>query len=159
MNKKHFVAKNYIESLPYKLELTARVSTLFGKHLYKDILKNPLDMDEFIILDTLLLNPGISQSDVARLVLKGKAHAGKILCGMEEKGYIKRIIAENKNMMIKQTEITEKGMQLYNETRPKVIDYAGKIMGNFSSDEIATFKKLLDKFRNSLLAIEDVNLK
>lgn len=151
--------KHFIESLPYSLELTGRISNLLARNFHKNELKNSIGPDEFIILNTIIVNPGISQSEIARLTLKGKAHAGKILTAMEKKGYIKRTPVCHENSLIKKTEITEMGLERYNEMRPKILEAFQNILKPFSKDEIKIFKQLLLKYRNSLLETVDVNIK
>lgn len=143
----------YIESLPYKLKETARISELMGRNFYKNYVENIsiLELDEFNILSHIKSVPNLSQSDLAKLVYKGKAHVGKILNEMEEKGYIKRILSTQNNMMVKYTTITNKGTKLYNETNEAFRKLGTSTLEEFTDEEITTFIALLDKFKQTIL--------
>ena len=83
----------YVDNVFYKLDQTARVAELMARNCYKfyqDSDKPILDLDEFKILSHIMDAPNLSQSDISKLVYKGKAHVGKILNGLESKHYIKR---------------------------------------------------------------------
>ncbi len=143
----------YIESLPYKLGETARISELMARNFYKNYVEKVciLEIDEFMILSHICAQPNLSQSDIAKLLYKGKAHIGKILNEMEQKGYIKRIINTSQNMMIKNTFITKKGQKLYDETNEAFRQLGTNILNEFSYDEIGEFIRLLDKFKATIL--------
>lgn len=144
----------YVESVPYKLAETCRISELMARNYYKDFVigeKCLLDLDEFKILAHIISNPNLSQSDISKLVYKGKAHVGKILNEMEQKGYIKRVLSTNKNMMVKHTVLTEYGEKLYNETNEMFRKLGSNVLDPFSDKEIETFLYLLEKFKNSIL--------
>ena len=66
-------AKFYIDSFPYEIELTARVCHENARRLFESC-TSEISLDEFTVLDTLIAKSGLSQADLARLILKGKAH-------------------------------------------------------------------------------------
>ncbi len=107
----------YTESLPYEIEKTARLLQISAKYTFANKIKCDIAHDEFVILDTLINNPGISQSDLSKLVLKGRSHTSKILASLEKKEYIIRTQGTKNGKMIYLMSITEKGLQLYNEVR------------------------------------------
>ena len=135
----------FIEGLPYKLAETARISELMARSYYKNYVKSILDLEEFIILSHILSNPDLSQSDLSKLVYKGKAHVGKILNDMEQKGYITRIVSTHNNMMIKRTSLTEQGKKLYDETNEAFRQLGKRVLAEFSDSEIEEFIYLLEK--------------
>lgn len=148
-----------LDSLPFKLSQTARVAELLGRNYYKKYIKDKksiLEIDEFFILSFILKNPYASQSDISKMVYKGKAHIGKILASMEDKGYITRSLNINNNIMIKTPNITDKGMQLYRETDKAFIQLAKDTFSLFTDDEIKTLNKLLDKCKNSMLEKSEI---
>lgn len=146
----------FIEGLPYKLAETARISELMARNYYKNYVKSILDIDEFRILCHILSNPDLSQSDLAKLVYKGKAHIGKILNEMEQKGFITRTISTHNNMMVKRTALTDKGITVYNETNEAFRQLGSKILADFSDEEMETFLKLLDKLKNKILENSEI---
>lgn len=143
----------YLTAVPHLLAETARLSELAARKFYKDCVKKVgiLELDEFIIICHIIANPKLSQSDLSKLLYKGKAHVGKILTVMEEKGYIKRIITTNNNIMVKYTEITEKGMLLYQISDERFSKMDSTIFDQFTQDEIVVFTTLLNKLQSSIL--------
>lgn len=107
----------YTECLPYEIEKTARLLQLSAKHVFNNKIKCNISHDEFVILDTLINNPGISQSDLSKMVLKGRSHTGKILSSLETKKYVTRSQGTKNGKMIYQINITESGLALYEEVR------------------------------------------
>ena len=79
--------KFYINSFPYEIELTARVCHENARRLLESY-TSEVSIDEFTILDTIIAKPGLSQADLARLILKGKAHTGRFIMALEEKGLL-----------------------------------------------------------------------
>lgn len=159
MGKNEIDTIPFIEGMPYKLAETARISELMARNYYKEYVmkKSILELDEFKILSHILFNPDLSQSDLAKLVYKGKAHVGKILTEMEQKGYITRIISSHNHMMVKQTSLTEKGLHLYNETDDAFRQLGAILLKDFSDKEIDQFVYLLDKFKNKMLEHNEIN--
>jgi len=153
MMKKETGNESFLTCLPYKLAETARISELMTRNYYKECIskKGILELDEFRILSHILKNPNLSQSDLAKLEYKGKAHIGKILNSMEEQGFIKRSVSTNNNMMVKLTHITQKGMDYFEYSDEVFSALGSEIVGKFSEDEVITFMKLLDKYKDNIL--------
>ena len=141
----------FIDGLPFNIEKTARVSYLLGKSYYKDIVKSRLELVEYTILSYIISTPGLSQSDLSKLLFKGKAHIGKILNDMEDKGYIKRIASSENNILKKITKITPKGKPLSHKTHEVFKNLGEKVLEDFSKEEIETFNNLLNKYRTKIL--------
>lgn len=141
----------FIEGLPYKLAETARISELMARNYYKNYVKSILELDEFRILSHILSNPNLSQSDLSKLVYKGKAHIGKILSELEQKGFITRTITTHNNMMVKRTALTKKGMAVYKETNEAFRQLGNKVLAEFSDKEMENFIQLLGKLKNKIL--------
>ncbi|MFR1672980.1 MAG: MarR family winged helix-turn-helix transcriptional regulator [Candidatus Gastranaerophilaceae bacterium] len=141
----------FINGLPYNIEQTARISYLLGKSYYKNFVKSILELSEFTIISYILANPDASQSDLSKLLFKGKAHIGKILNEMENKGYIKRVAVTDNNIMKKLTKITSKGKKLYEDTHNEFRNLGEKILEDFTLEEMETFHRLLNKYKASIL--------
>lgn len=144
----------FIQGVPYKIAETARISELVARNYYKNYVKGVksiLELDEFRILSHIIANPDLSQSDISKLVYKGKAHVGKILTDMEQKGFITRILTTHNNMMVKQTALTEYGKKLYHETDEAFRQLSDTVLSKFSDKEIQDFLYLLDKFKSKML--------
>ena len=122
------VKKFYIESFPYEVELTARICHENAKRLLESY-TDEVSIDEFSILDTIVARPGLSQADLARLVLKGKAHTGRFIMSLEEKGFVERHVQERDSKLIKVAVVTEKGMDLYTS----IIEQMKPVIAHFES--------------------------
>ncbi len=122
------VKKFYIESFPYEVELTARICHENAKRLLESF-TDAVSIDEFSILDTIVARPGLSQADLARLVLKGKAHTGRFIMSLEEKGFVERHVQERDGKLIKVAVVTEKGMDLYTS----IIEQMKPVIAHFES--------------------------
>lgn len=146
----------FIEGLPFKLAETARISELMARNYYKNYVTSILDLDEFRILSHIIAAPSLSQSDLAKLVYKGKAHIGKILNEMEQKGLITRTLSTHNNMMVKRTSLTEQGKKLYYETDEAFRQLGTKVLAEFSDKEIDDFLYLLDKLKNKILENNEI---
>lgn len=104
--------KHYTQSLPYELELTSRVLHEAARCFFEQN-NFPVNQEEYTILDCLYMNPGIIQIELAKLILKGRAHTGKFLKSLEEKGFITRNPANQGSKIIMESAITPSGMELY----------------------------------------------
>lgn len=107
----------YTECLPYEIEKTARLLQISAKYTFNKKIKCDITHDEFVILDTLINKPGISQSDLSKLVLKGRSHTSKILSSLEKKKYITRTQSTKNGKMIYLMNITDAGLKLYEEVK------------------------------------------
>lgn len=143
--------KFYIDSFPYEIELMARVCHENAK-LHLEAITNEVTLEEFTVLDTLIARPNLSQADLSRLILKGKAHTGRFLMTLEEKGYVTRRVEERGGKLIKVSVVTEKGQELYSrvvsEFRPAVEKFEKVI----SQLEI---NKIIENLRKMRVAIEN----
>ena len=144
----------YVDNVFYKLDQTARVAELMARNCYKmyqDTDKPILDLDEFKILSHIMDDPNLSQSDIGKLVYKGKAHVGKILNELEKKNYIERELTTRNNIIIKHTVITEQGKEIYFYTDEKFKEINQNIKKMFAEEELKTLKFLLHKLKTAML--------
>ena len=117
--------EHYTKSLPYELALTSRVLLEAMVVFFKNN-EFPISPDEYVILDCLYTHPNIIQMELAKMILKGRAHTGKFLKTMEEKGLIVRTPALQGSKIIMQIEITQNGLTIYNEINKVVTSYVEK---------------------------------
>lgn len=144
----------YIDSFPYEIELTARVCHENARQLIESF-TDKVSIDEFTVLDTLIARPGLSQADLARLILKGKAHTGRFLMSLEDKGFIERHIEEKNGKLIKVSSVTPKGKKLYNgviERFKPAVEKFDKIISQEQCEMIIqnlkNFREAIEKARN-----------
>lgn len=139
----------YINSFPYEIELTARVCHENARRLLESY-TSEISIDEFTILDTIIAKPGLSQADLARLILKGKAHTGRFIMALEDKGLLERHVAERDGKLIKVADITPKGEKLYYEVLKNLKPAIEKFEKAISEEEIATVISSLRTFRQQI---------
>jgi len=104
--------EHYTQTLPYELELTSRVLHE-AMRCFFELNNFPVSQEEFIILDCLYINPDIIQMELARIILKGRAHTGKFLKSLEKKKLITRTPAKQGSKIVMQIRITKTGQELY----------------------------------------------
>lgn len=141
--------KFYINSFPYEIELTARVCHENARRLLESY-TSEISIDEFTILDTIIAKPGLSQADLARLILKGKAHTGRFIMALEDKGLLERHVAERDGKLIKVADITKKGEELYYSTLKNLKPAIEKYEATISDEEIKQVISSLRTFRQQI---------
>lgn len=147
--------KYYLESFPYEIELTARICHESAKRLLETLTKE-LSLEEFSILDTIIARPGLSQADLARLVLKGKAHTGRFIMSLESKGLVERHVKERDGKLIKTAVVTDSGMKLYekivSQMKPVIEQYESMI----SEVDIDKMVQGLQDFRKKMEKVNKI---
>ena len=91
---------HYTDSIHYELEQTSRLMKKLTNQLFEK-LGIDLTIDEYSALDTVSVNAGICQRDLAKLILKDRANTGRILNTLEQKGFITRFIDTKNNRLVK----------------------------------------------------------
>ena len=145
--------KFYIDSFPYEIELTARICHENAKRLLENCTKE-VSIDEFAVIDTLIACPGLSQADLARLILKGKAHTGRFLMALEKKGLVERHIEERDGKLIKVSTVTSKGHTLYDEVTSKFKPAITEFDKIIPEEEC---RKIIEKLKELRTSIEKVS--
>lgn len=147
--------KFYIDSFPYEIELTARICHENAKRLLERCTKE-ISIDEFTVIDTLIARPGLSQADLARLILKGKAHTGRFLMSLEAKGLVERHIEERDGKLIKVSDITEKGSALYENILSKFKPAMNEFHKVISEEDCQKIIIKLQEFRTSIEKVSKI---
>ena len=110
---------HYTDSIHYELEQTSRLMKKVTTQLFEK-LEIGLSIDEYAALDTVSVNAGICQRDLAKLILKDRANTGRILDSLEQKGFITRFIDTKNNRLVKKMGITERGLKELDTINKKV---------------------------------------
>ena len=110
---------HFTNTIFYQIELTAKYCKLLGQQVFEKY-DAGITVEEFSVLDTLSCNPQLCQRDLAKLILKDRANTGKLLDGLEKKGYIARKLSIKNNRPVKIVEITEKGIHKTEEVTSKI---------------------------------------
>lgn len=145
--------------LPYQIDYTSNFNRSFRREFQMKYISPEITPDEFAILFALNFEPDISQSELAKLLFKGKAHVGKILNDMESRGLIKRIADTRDNIIIKRNEVTQKGLDIFEKGYKEMGKIKDAMQNEFSQEEIDQLISYLTRFRKVLGSIVDVKLK
>lgn len=126
---------HYTNCFPYVLELTSRV---IQEAINRDFKKNNLEIShmEFVVLDTIYCNEGILQIDLAKKLLKTRAHTGKFLNALLDKGLIERKKAiKGSRQVIMKNYLTEKGLSVHTHCVEEIKKYIDNTLPKTLKDD------------------------
>lgn len=106
----------YEKSLVQASEMLSKAFREIAKKIHKE---NNIEIshEEYLILETIYLHPGIIQIDIAKNILMKRSYVCKFLAKLEENDYIYRENAiRGKRQIIMKNFITEKGRKIYKKT-------------------------------------------
>ena len=149
--------EHYIDCFAYELELTSRTCHEAFKSWFEENTSNMLNIDEFTIMDTLDCNKNLSQIELAKTILKGKAHTGKFLDALEGKGYITRIYDTKNSRMVKIPVMTELGKEVYQKMRHELKDLQTLVGQTISKEYEKELINTLKEFRTKINEIMKVS--
>lgn len=141
--------EHYTDSIYYQLEQTAKYCRYLGMQMFQK-LQLPVTLDEFAALDTILINEGICQRDLAKLILKDRPNTGRILNSLEKKGYIERYADTKNNRLVRKMKITEEGKRISAEVTKILKAYINKIPKVYSEEDKSKLRESIIRFRESL---------
>lgn len=141
--------EHYIESIYYQLEQTARYCRYLGSQIFQK-LDMPVSMDEFVTMDTISLNDGMCQRELAKLILKDRANTGRILNSLEEKGYIERFVDTKNNRLVRKMRLTPKGREITTKVSKVLREYIEKLPKVLSENDKFEIMESLKRFREGL---------
>lgn len=94
--------------------------------------------EEFLLLETIYLNPGIIQIDIAKKILMKRSYVCKFLTELEEKGFIHRENAiRGKRQIILKNFITERGNKIYKKVLELYTEKSEEIATDYEFEELA----------------------
>lgn len=123
---------------------------LIEYHLLEMFAKANLDLtkEQMIVLKKLSYEDGLSQNDLAFLMLRNKSSLTRLLAKMERKGYItRRLNLEDKR--VKQVFITPKGREIFGKTKPIIRDIIRQMEQHIGLEEKTHLIKILKKIQNN----------
>lgn len=141
--------EHYIESIYYQLEQTARYCRYLGSQIFQK-LDMPVSMDEFTAMDTISLNDGMCQRELAKLILKDRANTGRILNSLEEKGYIERFVDTKNNRLVRKMRLTPEGREITAKVSKILREYIEKLPKVLSENDKFELMESLKRFREGL---------
>lgn len=141
--------EHYIESIYYQLEQTARYCRYLGSQIFQK-LDMPVSMDEFTAMDTISLNDGMCQRELAKLILKDRANTGRILNSLEEKGYIERFVDTKNNRLVRKMRLTPEGREITAKVSKVLREYIEKLPKVLSEEDKFELMESVKRFREGL---------
>ncbi len=144
-----YECEHYIDSIYYQLEQTAKYCKYLGMQIFSK-LDLPINLDEFVVLDTLLGHEGICQRDLAKLILKDRPCTGRLLNSLEEKGFIERFVDTKNNRLVKKMKLTPIGIKTTQDVTNVIKDYMDKLPKVLSDEDKIELINSIKKFRESL---------
>ena len=141
--------EHYIDTIYYQLEQTARYCRYLGSQIFQK-LNMPVSMDEFVTMDTISLNDGMCQRELAKLILKDRANTGRILNSLEEKGYIERFVDTKNNRLVRKMRLTPEGREITTKVSKVLREYIEKLPKVLSENDKFEIMESLKRFREGL---------
>ncbi len=155
--KDEIVIQHFTDSIHYEVEQTSRLMKMLGKQLFEK-LEISITMDEYAALDTISINEGICQRDLAKLILKDRANTGRILDNLEQKGLITRFVDTKNNRLVKKMGITDKGYEELKFINNKIKKHFEGITRKIPDETFKKMQKALKTFRLELEKLVDMNI-
>ncbi len=148
---------HYTDSIHYELEQTSRLMKKLTNQLFAK-LEIGLTMDEYAALDTVSVNAGICQRDLAKLILRDRANTGRILDSLEQKGFITRFIDTKNNRLVRKMGITEIGLKELDMINKKVKEYLEGVTKKVNPADVEKVQEALRSFRIELEKTVEFNI-
>ena len=146
---------NYTSHWLHDLDLTSRISHEIAKKFFETN-NYPINLDEYIILDTLLNNPDLLQMELAKIILKGRAHTGRFLMSLEDKGFVERIPSKNGHRLIMKSKVTNEGKKIHSKITKNIQELAKECSESLPDEMIENLQNILKQIRTSLTEKFDV---
>ena len=157
MKAKSDCKAHYTDSIYYELEQTWRLMKKITAQLFTK-LEIDLTMDEYAALDTVSINAGICQRDLAKFILKDRANTGRILDSLEQKGFITRFIDTKNNRLVKKMGITENGLKELDMIDAKIERYLKSLTRTIDPKDVDRVQETLKSFRIELEKVVEINI-
>ena len=141
--------EHFTDTIFYQIELTAKYCRLLGAQVFEQY-ETGITVEEFSVLDTLLAQNELCQRDLAKLILKDRANTGKLLDGLEKKGFITRKLSIKNNRPVKLIEITKLGAEKVEDAASKIRPHYKQIKEKIDNTDISRLGDLLKDLRTVL---------
>lgn len=146
----------YTESIVFAAEYLARACREYARKVIKEN-NYHFNFEEYLILDTIVSNPGLIQMDIAKKLLMQRSYLCKLLNKLEENSYVRREkTIKGKRQIVLSVFITDKGEKEYRKMQSSFIEIIIKD-SVFEKDKM---KEITDElFRMSNKMVDTFNLK
>lgn len=141
--------KHFTNTIFYQIELTAKYCKLLGTQVFEQYSAG-ITCEEYSVLDVLANSPKMCQRDLAKIILKDRANTGKLLDGLEKRGYVTRTLSIKNNRPVKIVEITDEGRKKAEEVLEKIRPHFQRVMEKINNSDVARVSDLLKELREIL---------
>lgn len=149
--------EHFRDTIFYQIELTAKYCKKLGAQVFEQY-NTGISVEEYSVLDTLLAEHELCQRDLAKLILKDRANTGKLLDGLEKKGFVLRKLSIKNNRPVKLIEITEEGVKKVEEAAQRIRPHYIAVKDKIKNSEIARVGDLLKELVNILNDTVDTHI-
>lgn len=108
-----------------------------------------LTVDQWVVLDHIARNPGISQNTLSEITTKDAPTVTRIIDLLSQKGLAERRMADTDRRKFL-VFLTEAGQVKYNDVLPVVSAMRRKGWGNLSDDDYQHFVKIMDSIYQNM---------
>ena len=151
------MTEHYTDTIFYQIELTAKYCKMLGQQVFEKY-NTGITLDEYTVLDTLMINSDFCQRDLAKLMLKDRANTGKLLDTLERKGLISRKLSIKNNRPVKIIEITQAGISKAEDAATKIRPHYIQFKESINNSDIAKVGDLLKELRQFLNETVDIQI-
>ena len=149
--------KHFTDSVFYSIDQIARYVEINGKEFFAK-LTTEVTPEEFRTMDVILCNDDICQRDLAKLILRDRVRAGRILDSLEAKGLIERHSDMKNKRLVKKMSLTRTGLKYYKEITEKLHPYLEKFYKKFTDAQLEELKKLLGLLEDAISSATKVQV-
>ncbi|PRY41824.1 DNA-binding MarR family transcriptional regulator [Spirosoma oryzae] len=108
-----------------------------------------LTVDQWVVLDHIARNPGISQNTLSEITTKDAPTVTRIIDLLSQKGLAERRMADTDRRKFL-VFLTDAGQTKYNDVLPVVSAMRRKGWGNLSDDDYQHFVKIMDSIYQNM---------
>ena len=140
-------SNNLSNTLICNLEQVARICRLSACHFFEKNKNIDIKFNDFLIIETLHLNPKIHQRYLAKILSKDTANLSRDLEKLEKRGLIERFIEIKENRTVKSIVLSKEGEKLYQEVSKHALNHINKIEEVFSKEEKELFLNYIERLK------------
>ncbi len=131
-----------------------RTSKVVDYYIQEAIADRGLDItkEQMIVLKKLHEQDGLNQNELATLTYRDKSSLARLLAKMEKKGYLKRHQNEM-DKRINEVLLTDKGRQIFQESRPVIVEILEIMERNLAPEDIQQAIKTLKQVQNNFASL------
>jgi len=142
----------FINSLTFQLEASARIFYLFAKNSFLHVTKNKISLEEYAVLETLILYPHLNVNTLAKTLMRDNVFVEKILAKLLKKKLIEEV--KKSEIQVQYYRLTRNGERIYQENAFASDGMLPILLKFISEKELLSFTKTLLKIRNIIISLD-----